>query len=283
MPIYPELAGQVAIITGAGRPRGLGAGIARRLAQDGCRLVLHDLGRPGGAGPGAPGEEGLDAVVAEVRALGVKAESYAADLRDEAAIAGLVDFAAERFGRLDILVNNAGVGFLVGPTPQFRAEDWDTVLGVNLRAPFLATKHAAARMIAQIERGEARGGRIINIASQAAKSGVSLMAAYSASKHGLVGLTRSCAVEFGPHQITVNAVCPNHVPTDLGDWQRENISPMRGLDSGAGYWERMRAKAPLGRAGAVEDTANAVAFLASDQARYITGEAMNVSGGEEYH
>jgi NAD(P)-dependent dehydrogenase (short-subunit alcohol dehydrogenase family) len=151
------------------------------------------------------------------------------------------------------------------------------VLGVNLRGCFFGMKYAAAAMIAQ-----GQGGRIVSIASQAAKSGVSLMSAYVASKHGLIGLTRSAALELGKDGITVNAICPNHVPTDLGNWQRENLSRQRGVSMDE-YWERFRLRVPLGRPGTTEDTADACAFLCSDQAKYITGEAMNVSGGEEYH
>jgi meso-butanediol dehydrogenase/(S,S)-butanediol dehydrogenase/diacetyl reductase len=153
----------------------------------------------------------------------------------------------------------------------------DAVLGVNLRAPVLLTKHAARLMI----RG-GRGGRIVNIASQAAKSGFAFASAYTASKHGLLGLTRAAAMELAPHGITVNAVCPNHVTTGLGAWQNDFMSRARGetLDE---YLAGMKKRIPLGRTGLPEDTAAACAFLCSDDAAYITAEAMNVSGGEEYH
>ena len=122
----------------------------------------------------------------------------------------------------------------------------------------------------------------LRVASQAAKSGFAFAAAYTASKHGLVGLTRSAALEFGQHKITVNAICPNHVTTGLGSWQNEFMSKARGQTL-EDYMAEMRKRIPLGRPGLTEDTANACAFLASAQASYITGEAMNVSGGEEYH
>jgi meso-butanediol dehydrogenase/(S,S)-butanediol dehydrogenase/diacetyl reductase len=155
--------------------------------------------------------------------------------------------------------------------------DWDAVLGVNLRGAFYGIKHAAQRMIAQ-----GRGGRIINIGSQASKSGFPFAAAYVASKHGMVGLTRSAAIELGPHRITVNTICPNHVTTGLGAWQNQFFSAATGR-SEAQYLADMRNRIPLGRPGQQEDIAKACAFLASDEAAYITGEAMNVSGGEEYH
>jgi meso-butanediol dehydrogenase/(S,S)-butanediol dehydrogenase/diacetyl reductase len=127
-----------------------------------------------------------------------------------------------------------------------------------------------------------RGGRIINIASQAAKSGFPHMAAYVASKHGLVGLTRTSAIELGPHGITVNAICPNHVTTGLGARQNEYFAGYFG-QTVAEYMTAMQRSTPMRRTGLPSDTANAVAYLCSDAAAYITGEALNVSGGVEMH
>ncbi len=181
------------------------------------------------------------------------------------------------FGGVDILVNNAGVGYLMKPIVEMSLEEWDMVLGVNLRGVFAATQAVAIRMIKQ-----GRGGRIINIASQAAKSGFGMASAYCASKHGLIGLTRVSAIELAAHQITVNAICPNHVTTGLGAWQNEHFARLQGKTVEQ-YLAEMAARIPLGRPGLPSDIANACAFLCSDQAQYITGEAMNVSGGEEYH
>ncbi len=151
------------------------------------------------------------------------------------------------------------------------------MLDVNLTGPFLCSKHVVKHMVAG-----GRGGRIINIASQAAKSGFPHLAGYVSTKHGLVGFTRSIAVELGGTGITVNAVCPNHVTTGLGAKQNAYYAALRGqtLDE---FMAAMRGRIPLGRPGYPSDTAAAVAFLASDDAQYITGEAMNVSGGEEMH
>ncbi|MFN9665557.1 MAG: SDR family NAD(P)-dependent oxidoreductase, partial [Bacteroidota bacterium] len=151
------------------------------------------------------------------------------------------------------------------------------VLDVNLKGAFLCSKHAAIQMIRQ-----GVGGSIVNIASQAAKSGFPFAAAYTASTHGLVGLTRSNAVELGKHKIRVNAVCPNHITTGLGHWQNSFFSEKLGMDYTT-YLQSIVQKNPLGRTGLTEDIAKAVAFLCSEEAAYITGEAMNVSGGEEYH
>jgi meso-butanediol dehydrogenase/(S,S)-butanediol dehydrogenase/diacetyl reductase len=130
---------------------------------------------------------------------------------------------------------------------------------------------------------QGQGGRIVNVASQAAKSGHAHMAAYTASKHGMVGLTRSAAMELGPYAITVNAVCPNHVTTGLGSAQNEYFAKLRGFASVEDYLADMRRRIPLRRTGLPGDTAEAVAFLCSDAAAYVTGEAMNVSGGIEMH
>lgn len=278
--MYESLKGKVAVITGAGRARGLGEAMAKRLAADGALVVLHDIGKAGDRftpehGVGTASE--LEQRVAEIRAAGGTAEAFTGDLRVEADVAALVDFAVTTFGGLDIWINNAGVGYLFGPLIDMDSDEWDTVLDVNLRGCFYGMKHAARQMIAQ-----GRGGRIISIASLAGKSAVLYTSAYTASKHGLIGLTRTAALELGPHKITVNAICPNHVTTGLGAWQNDFSSDAKGqgLDD---YMARMTAGIPLGRVGLPEDTARAAAFLCSDEGAYITGEAMNVSGGEEYH
>lgn len=283
--MYPDLEGKVAVVTGAGRRGGLGAGIARKLAEDGVRIVLHDLGEARGAmapdhGVGKLTE--LEAVAEELRAIHPDIVTYTADMRVESEVEALIGHAVERFGKLDILVNNAGVGFLFGPFVDQTQEMWDTVLDVNLRGAFFAMKYAVRQMERQeLQPGWGRG-RIVSIGSRGSKSGSALTSSYIASKHGLVGLTRSVAIELGPQQITVNMVCPNHVTTGLGAWQNDYMAKMRG-QSVEEYLEAMRGRIPLGRVGDVEDTANACAFLCSGQARYITGEAMNVSGGEEMH
>ncbi len=277
---YRELTGKVAVVTGAGRLRGLGAAMAQRLAAEGCKVVVHDLGRTSGdIAPehGVGQEKELEQVASQIRAEGGDCTAFMGDMLVEDDVRRLVAFTVQSYGRLDIWINNAGIGYLVAPVVEMTQETWDAVLGVNLRGCFFGMKHAAAQMIAQ-----GNGGRIVSIASQAAKSGFALMSAYVASKHGLIGLTRSAAIELGKDAITVNAICPNHVPTDLGNWQRETLSARRGL-SMDDYWKNLRARVPLGRPGAVEDIASACAFLCSDEAKYITGEAMNVSGGEEYH
>jgi NAD(P)-dependent dehydrogenase (short-subunit alcohol dehydrogenase family) len=274
------LKSKVAIVTGAGRHKGLGEAMAKRLATDGAAVVVHDIGvLKGDIAPahGVGQKAELDQIVDDIKAAGGQASAFTGDMLVEKDVAALVDHAVKTFGRLDILVNNAGIGYLFGPLVEMTQEHWDAVLGVNLRGCFFGTKHAAKRMIAQ-----GQGGRIINIASQAAKSGFAQAAAYSASKHGLVGLTRAAALELAPHKITVNAICPNHVTTGLGAWQNDFMSKAQNKTVDQ-YLADMRARIPLGRPGLVDDIAKACAFLCSDQADYMTAEAMNVSGGEEYH
>lgn len=277
---YPDLAGKVAIVTGSGRPKGLGQAMAKRLAAEGCKVVVHDLGVIKGEIAPAHGvgkRDEMEAVAEEIRADGGEATIFTGDVLVEADVEALIEHAVSTYGRLDIMVNNAGIGYLFGPLIEMSQQRWDAVLGVNLRGCFFGMKYAAQQMIRQ-----GSGGRIISIASQAAKSGFAFAAAYTASKHGLVGLTRSAALELGQHGITVNAICPNHVTTGLGSWQNEFMSKARGQTMEE-YMAAMCNRIPLGRSGLPEDTAAACAFLCSAQAAYITGEAVNVSGGEEYH
>lgn len=275
------LDGKVAIVTGAGRSGGLGEGMALRLSAEGCRVVIADLGHTEGdlfPEHGVATADDMELVASSIRTeTGGDVVTVGCDVRNEEAVEAMVAAAVEEFGRVDIMVNNAGVGYLMRLIVETPAEEWDAVLDVNLKAVFLCTKHAATRMIAQGE-----GGRIINIASQAAKSGFPYASAYTSSKHGVVGFTRSAAMELGQHGITVNAICPNHVTTGLGAWQNEHFSNILGVTVDE-YLANMRSRIPVGRNGTAEDIAKACTWLASDQAAYITGEAMNVSGGEEYH
>lgn len=278
---FPELEGRVALITGAGRRKGLGEGIARRLLAEGCKVVLTDIGHDRGAEMPVTAvgtDEEMARVAAELSAeTGGDCVPMALDVLEEAQIEQVVAATAKRFGRLDVLVNNAGIGYLMKSLLELEASEWDAVLGVNLRGAFLCIKHAARQMIAQ-----GGGGRIVNIASQAAKSAVPHASAYCSSKHGMVGLTRVAAMELGQHRISVNSVCPNHVTTGLGTWQNEYYAALQGKTVPQ-YLADMRARIPMGRPGLPTDMAAAVAWLCSDDAVYVTGEAINVSGGEENH
>jgi meso-butanediol dehydrogenase/(S,S)-butanediol dehydrogenase/diacetyl reductase len=274
-----SLQAKVAICTGSGRDKGLGAAILRRLAADGCKIVVTDLGTSSGllseSDIGATKE--MEEVADSIRALGAEVITVPCDVRDPDSVENLMQTTETAFGQIDILVNNAGIGYLMQDFMKVTLQEWQIVMDVNLTGAYICTQAAAKRMI----KGGA-GGRIINIASQAAKSGFPHLAAYVATKHGLVGLTRSNAIELGAHNITVNAVCPNHVTTDLGAKQNAYYAKLQGKTLEQ-FMADMRSRIPLGRPGLPEDTADACAFLASDAAKYITGEALNVSGGEEMH
>ena len=264
-----RFAGKTVIVTGSGREKGLGQGILQRFADEGANCVISDL---------SIGDE-AEAVAEDLRRRGAKVASFACDVSDQPQCQALVDQATAHFGSVDVMVNNAGIGFMMKALLDVDTDkEWDRVISVNLSGAFYCTQAAAKAMVAQ-----GNGGRIINIASQAAKTGFPHLAAYVSSKHGMVGLTRAAAVELGKHGITVNAVCPNHVTTALGAEQNAYFSKLLGFDSVEAYLANMAAKNPTGRPGLPSDTAGACAFLASDDAVYITGEALNVSGGEEMH
>jgi meso-butanediol dehydrogenase / (S,S)-butanediol dehydrogenase / diacetyl reductase len=263
-----RFAGKTIVVTGSGKQKGLGQGILQRFADEGANCVVSDIAIDAEA----------EAVAEELRGRGAKVAMIACDVSDAAQCNALVEQSVAAFGGLDIFANNAGIGFMMKPMLEVDPKDWATVIAVNLSGAFYCTQAAAKAMIAA-----GKGGRIINIASQAAKTGFPHLPAYVSSKHGMVGLTRATAVELGAHGITVNAVCPNHVTTGLGAQQNEYFSKLLGFESVDAYLKNMAAKNPMGRPGLPSDTAAACAWLASDDAFYVTGEAINVSGGEEMH
>ena len=266
---------KVAVCTGSGRPGGLGEAILRRFGEEGYRLVVTDVD-----GSGTDHLAQLDemASVAEsLRSQGTDVLSHPCDVRSAESVKQLFNAVMEHFGRVDVLINNAGIGFVMKDTREVSPDEWNLVIDVTLSGVFHCTQAAARHM-----ETAGRGGRVINIASQAAKSGFPHMAPYCAAKHGVIGLTRTAAIDYGAAGITVNAVCPNHVTTGLGSAQNAYFSAFKGMTEAA-YLEEMAARIPLQRIGQAADTAAMCAFLASDDASFITGEAINVSGGEEVH
>lgn len=245
------LEGKTALVTGAGRGgRGIGRGIALALAEAGADVLIT----------ARTNVEDAEAVAAAVRETGRKGIAAACDVSNAASVDAVFARAQEAFGRLDILVNNAGItrdGLLL----RMSEEDWDAVLDTNLKGTFLCARAAAKRMIKQ------RAGRIINITSVMGQIGNPGQANYSASKAGIIGFTRTAARELGGRGITVNAVAPGFIETQmteaLNDEQRAGVL----------------AKVALGRLGTVEDVGRTVAFLASDAASYITGQVLTVDGG----
>ena len=267
-----ELDGKVALVTGAAGAQGLGRAIAIRLAQAGAHLVVNDLSED--IGPRA----GLPTVVGEIEALGQRALPVYADVADAAQVDSMVAAALAEFGRIDILVNNAGAPAGPDRVPVVELEEaaFDLIQRVNLKGTFLCCRAVARHMIA---RGG--GGRIINISSVSGKYSVARFAAYCASKFAVRGFTQSLALELGPQQITVNAICPGLLATERIDDMAAALAPP-GVAAGD-HRQRMIASAvadsPLGRLADLSDVANMAAFLASDQAAFITGASPTVDGG----
>ena len=241
------LENKIALVTGAAR--GIGQAIALQLAADGADLALCDVKA-----------EWLDDTAAKVKALGRRAEAYAMDVANGVAVGEAVAQILAAFGRIDVLVNNAGITrdtLLIRMTE----EDWDAVLDVNLKGAFLVTKAVVKSMMKQ------RSGAIVNIASVVGIMGNAGQANYTASKAGLIALTKTTAKELGSRNVRVNAVAPGFIHTAMTDKLAEPVK------------EAMLKMVPLGRWGEPEDVAKAVAFLASDAAAYVNGQTLAVCGG----
>jgi meso-butanediol dehydrogenase / (S,S)-butanediol dehydrogenase / diacetyl reductase len=256
-----RLTGRIVLITGAAR--GIGAACARRLAADGAKLVLADL-------DGA----GAEKLAAELGQVAVRA-----DVTRPEDIERIVDEPYRRWGRLDVLFNNAGV-IRVQPMLEVTGEEWDRVMDVNLRAVFFVLQAVARRMLQQDPMPESElRGKLIQTASIASyRGGNHLMTPYSASKAGVVSLTRSAAQVLAPHRITSNCVCPGAVETAMWEQIDREWGALEGLGQGEA-WKRRIRNIPLGRPERAEDVAGVVAFLAGPDSDYMTGQALNVDGG----
>lgn len=280
-----DLDGKVALVTGCARPRSIGRAIALRLAQEGCDVAALDIGRrydelPDYAQLATAGE--LEETAALVRDRGRRAVTVHADVSVETEVEAAVAAALDELGRIDIVVNaagGAGIGMGTAPLIALPEQQWSKLVDVNLKGSWLVSRAAARDMVA---RGD--GGRIICIASQAAKTGFPLLGAYCAAKAGVLGMVRAWALELAGSAVTVNAVCPGTVDTDLTN-KDGMLGQMLAMQSGktpeAALADFVRREIPLGRLETPADVAGVVAFLASDQAGYMTGQAINVTGGQE--
>jgi len=242
---------KVAVVTGAGQ--GLGEAIARRLAAEGAAVAVVDV------------EGGLaDGVAREIQAAGSRAVAVRTDVTDRASVRAMVDEVGRRLGEPDILVNNAGGFPKLRTLLEVEEEEWDAILALNLKSAYLCSRAVLPGMIAR------RGGRIVSLSSPAARSLTNFSAThYAAAKAGILGFTRHLAYEVGQYGITVNAVAPGTTLT-------ERVRRARTPEDQA----RIASLVPLGRLGLPEDSAAAVAFLASDDAAYITGITLDVNGGK---
>jgi acetoin reductase-like protein len=252
------LTGKTAIVTGAAR--GIGKAISLALAGEGAAVVVVDLNA-----------EGAEQTAAEIRQAGFSAHGIQADVTKKSSVDRLVQEAISRTGRIDILVNNAGV---VSNTPvlDLAEEEWDRTLAVNLKAVFLCSQSAAQEM------SKRKSGRIVNISSLAGKVGAPGQAAYCASKHAVLGLTKVLAIDLAPFGVNVNAICPGNTETEMMRYVFTKRAESRGqtFDDLA---QGIMAKTPLGRFGRPEDVAQVVLFLVSPAAAYITGQSIDVDGG----
>jgi NAD(P)-dependent dehydrogenase (short-subunit alcohol dehydrogenase family) len=276
------LSGKVAVVTGAGRVGGIGEAIARSLAAEGAKIVLSDIGRSFERFPDyqVAARSEIDTIRADLAKKGTESEVIFADVSKEEDVAALVRRTVERFGRLDVMVNNAGIGLGLVPITELTVEAWRQNLDVMALGTMLGIRESARQMIRQGE-----GGAIINVASQAGKTGWPLLGAYCAAKFAIVGLTQVAAKELGRHQITVNSVCPGTVETPLLDL-RGGLWEAYSKLSGQSVEELKKSilpQIPLARFQKPEDVADLVRFLASAQGRYITGSAINTTGGQEMH
>jgi meso-butanediol dehydrogenase / (S,S)-butanediol dehydrogenase / diacetyl reductase len=246
------------VITGASR--GIGKGIARRFAAEGANLLL------------AANEARIEPVAKEFSDSGANAISYVCDVTNKTEVDALYDHALSKFGQIDVSVQNAGV-ITIATIEELSEKDWDKIMAVNTKGVFLCCQAAAVRMKPR------KFGRIINTASGQARQGFIYTPHYAASKFGVIGITQSLAKELAPDNITVNAFCPGIIETDMWAYNDAAWGKLLGNYKPGELMEEWVRNIPMKRAGKAEDVAGLVAFLASDDAAYITGQTINVDGG----
>jgi NAD(P)-dependent dehydrogenase (short-subunit alcohol dehydrogenase family) len=274
--MYEDLAGKVAVVTGVGRPRGIGRATALRLAREGVRLVVADLAQSmtsasrdiRGTAPD------LAQATSELETAGANVLAVPTDVSVPEDVDTLLQRAVEHFGQVDIMVCNAAILADRNADPlQLSASTFARVLAVNLTGTFLCAQAAARHMVRQ-----GHGGSIITIGSRAARRGMPNLIAYASSKFGVIGLTQSLALALAPHRIRVNCVCPGAVDTDMALEGHEQRAAQQGISVPAAR-EKAGQEIPLGRLTTGDDLAKAIVWFASSESSHLTGQALNVNGG----
>jgi NAD(P)-dependent dehydrogenase (short-subunit alcohol dehydrogenase family) len=272
------LAGKVALITGAGRYRGLGRAIALRLADDGADIVV--CGRPRAASSVLPHEQdmgwqGVTSLAEEIRQKGRKALAFDCDVTKKDQVVAMVDAVKAEFGRLDIIVNNAGVPSNAGASPILDTDEdvWNETMDVNVNGVFLVTKYGGRLM-----RECGNGGAIVMIASLAGRVGLQDYGAYCASKFGVIGFTQQLALELAGIGIRVNCVSPGSHDTDMMDGTMTRITEKHHLPDGS-FRQQLENFIPMGRLGKASELAAVVSFMCSSESSFVTGQTINVDGG----
>ena len=274
-----ELEGKVALVTGAAGKRGMGHAVAVQLAKEGADVAVLDKHEaPPSLYQGDEGWRGLPEVVEEVQASGREALALIADVSDSNQVDEAVDATLARFGKINILVNCAGIaGERNTPVVELKNDAWQALMDTNLTGSFYTSRAVAKDMILRRD-----GGKIVHISSMLGKSGRAGMAAYSASKHGIIGLVRCLALELAPYKINVNAICPGWIITNMRDEFFKEQAQALGItvdEARDKRYKKQSASIPLGYAGTAKDISDLVSFLVSSGSDYLTGQAFNVTGG----
>ena len=272
------LDGKVAIVTGAGRMRGIGRAVAVRLAQEGADVTVTAVARPPDSFPEherEAGWRGVESVASEIESLGRRALPLDVDVTDAAQVRSMVERTEKELGRLDVLVNNAGLALVSGARSLWEIDDeeWFREVDVNLHGTYHCCRAFAAALVRRDE-----GGKIVNMSSLAGRQGQAQYGGYTPSKFGVVGLTQMLARELAPHRVNVNVVCPGSTDTDMMDGTFRRTGDRMGLTFDM-IKQATKQFIPLGRQAEPSEIASVVAFLASPHADYITGQAINVDGG----
>jgi 3-oxoacyl-[acyl-carrier protein] reductase len=254
------LKGRVALITGAASVKGIGFGIAKKFAENGCHIILNDIREP---------DKGLLSEVKILEESGLKCHVVMADVSDSKQVTQMIKESTNKFGKIDILVNNAAFAPHPKSIIDIPEEEWDKVLAVNLKAAFLLCREVSPYM------KKASYGKIINISAVSGLSPIISNVHYNSSKAALIMLTKDLALEFAPFNVNVNCICPGLIVTEL----TESIAPGRDEEKKVFFEAFAKNNIPMQRAGYPENIANAALFFASDLSSYITGEVLAVAGG----